>query len=339
MFFDINTLLTSYFGMYALQAVVHSLVASLIVDTAIVVWRVSKPVNKQGLRLMALFFPVSMFPIYQLINPDRGSLYFRLGSLTDLNKWLYSEVFGVPLYVIALIICGLTTLVFLLQELLPMILQLVYQGRGQQGGPSQEGQAQEEINGAIMEKITGALKELPPVKQGYGIEVIDSDELELFSSTGLKPKIFITTALIEAFDKEHLQAAIAHEVGHILRSRRPILMLAYIVRTLVFFNPIALIEFRKIAQEEEKICDDIAVELTNNPEALYEALTMMRPDPHSEAGDGVKGIASSLEHYSHDIMLKNRLMRIGEPTEERANIPIVYAMTGILIVSLNYFIV
>ncbi len=335
--FDINTLLTSYFGMYAIQAVVHSLVASLIVDTAIVVWKVSRPINKQRLRLITLFVPISMYPVYQLINPDRGSLFFRLSSLTDLNRWLYSEVIGVPIYVIALIICGLTSLVFLLQEILPMTLQLVNQRREQQKGPPEDDQ--DEIDEAIRENLTEALREMPPVKQGFGVEIIDSDELEIFSSTGLKPKIYITTALIETFDKQHLQAAIAHEIGHIIRSRRPVLMIAYIVRTLVFFNPIAMIEFRKIAQEEEKICDDIAIELTGDPQALYEAITMMRPEHYTQAEEGIKGIASSLEHYSHDIMLKNRLIRIGEPTEERANMTIIYAMTLVLIVSLNYFIV
>ncbi len=331
---NINALLTSYFGMYAVQVLVHSLIASLIVDIALLVWKITKPVNQQAFRLIVLFLPFMMYPIYQFINPDRGSLFFRLHSLTDINKWLFTEIVGLPMYFLLLAVCVLTSVVFIIQEFLPMVMQFLYQrSRSAQDALQEEDVLPEEF----VERLEEALEGLP--FHIDDIKIINNDDLELFSSTGLRPKIYATTGIIDAFDREHLRAALAHEIGHIVRSRKPILMVAYVVRCIMFFNPIALIEFRKIAQEEEKICDDIAIELTNNPEALYDAIAMMRPEYEAYEEGGIKGVASSLEHYSHEVMLKNRLMRIGGQSYERSDSAIAFSFTVLLIAGLNYFIV
>jgi len=50
------------------------------------------------------------------------------------------------------------------------------------------------------------------------VEIIDDDDLALFSFTGLKPTIYVSTGLITTFSIEHLQVAFAHEVAHIHRS-------------------------------------------------------------------------------------------------------------------------
>ena len=41
---------------------------------------------------MAIFLLVVSFPMFQLLFPGRGDVYFRLSSLLDSNRWLFLEV-------------------------------------------------------------------------------------------------------------------------------------------------------------------------------------------------------------------------------------------------------
>ncbi len=111
----------------------------------------------------------------------------------------------------------------------------------------------------------------------------------------------------------------------------------------MFYNPIAMIEFRRIAQEEERVCDDIAVALTGKPEVLSEAIEMLRPEPDDyntgASPKGIKSIASTLEQYSHDVLLKSRILRIGQRSEDNIRWGVPYCVTLALIVSINYFVV
>jgi beta-lactamase regulating signal transducer with metallopeptidase domain len=155
--------------------------------------------------------------------------------------------------------------------------------------------------------------------------------------------IYVSAGLIRSFDEEHLQVALAHEIGHIRRSRIPLLIVAYVLRMLVFFNPLAMIEFRRLAHDEEKICDDIAIELTGKSRTLAEAIEMLRPEPedcgvHADKG-GVERFVASLEHYSHDIQLKSRVARIAQDRQEDPLWGFPLLVTIALIMTVNYHIV
>ena len=66
------------------------------------------------------------------------------------------------------------------------------------------------------------------------VEIIDDDDLTLFSFTGLKPTIYVSKRLITTFSIEHLQVAFAHEVAHIRRSLGSALIFAYMLRVFSF---------------------------------------------------------------------------------------------------------
>src|SRR5208337_1268494 len=137
--------------------------------------------------------------------------------------------------------------------------------------------------------------------------------------------------------------AFAHEIGHIQRSRKPTLILAYVIRTLMFYNPVAMVEFRKLAQEEEKVCDDIAIALTGKPEAVVEAVNMLRPAPEEYSPDkhrrGIREIVSAFEQYSLDVILKSRAQRIGQRPRSEAHWGVPYFITTALIIGINYYVV
>ncbi len=314
----------------------HSVIASVLIDCAFIAWDLRSPRVKQRFRFLVICLPVVSFPIFQLLFPGRGDVYFRLGSLLDSNRWLFLEVWGgVPAFKALLVIPAVTSIVFVFQELVPIVISQLEQMR-------ETGQSvADEVDITMVLKVAGAMEGLPFSKDR--VEIFDDEDLALYSNTGFNPRIYISTGLIKSFSTEHLQAAFAHEIGHIQRTRKPTLILAYIIRTLMFYNPVAMIEFRKLAQEEEKVCDDIAIALTGKPEAVVEAVNMLRPEPEEYSpGDhrrGFREIVSAFEQYSLAVILKSRAQRIGQRLRSEPHWGVPYFITMALIIGINYYVV
>jgi hypothetical protein len=333
---DMNTLISSYWGMYVVQTVLHSVIASVLVDCALIAWDVRTPYVKQRFRFMVIFLPLVLFPFYQLVFPRRGDVYFRLESLLDSNKWFFLELWdGITVFMVFAVLLTISSIIFIIQELVPIVFQMLEQMR------AADGPVAEAVDVTMARKVSKALEGLPFDEKS--VEILNDDDLALFSDTGLKPRIYVSTGLITSFSAEHLQAAFAHEIGHIQRTRKPVLIFAYIIRALMFYNPVAMMEFRKLAHEEEKVCDDIAVALTGKPMALAEAVGMLRPAPEDYNLDtdhrSIGNIVSALEHYSHDALLKSRILRIGQSRRDDFRWGVPYFVTLALIIGINYFVV
>ena len=334
-FWDMSSLASSYWGMYAVQTVLHALIASMLVDCALLCWGMRTPEVKQRFRFLVIFLPAVAFPLYQLIDPGRGNVYFRLESLLDSNKLFFLEVGGLPVFLLIVVILAISSLIFFVQELVPIILQMTEQMRGPVAPVA------EEVDEAVELKVSKALEDLPFDEEA--VEVLNDEDLMIFSSTGLHPRIYLSAGIIKAFSPEQLQAALAHEIGHIQRSRKQFLIVAYVLRVFMFYNPVAMFEFRKLAQEEEEVCDDFAVALTGKPEALSEAVDILRPtaeDYDVGAGRGrVRNVASAIEYHSHNALMKSRMLRIAQPGQDDSPWKVPYAVTLALIVGINYFVV
>ncbi len=332
---DIAFLISSYWGMYVVQTVIHSAIASMLVECAFLAWTIRTPHVKQWFRFIVIFLPIVSFPLYQLMFPRRGDVYFRMESLLDSNRWFFIGQWGsISVLAVFAFMLAITSVIFIIQELVPIFSHILEQRHAaNQSEP-------DEVETTTSRKVTEALKGLP-LDERF-VQVIEDEDLSLFSSTGLKPMIHISTGLIEAFSTEHLHVALAHEIAHIQRSKKPVLIFAYILRVIVFFNPIAMIEFRRLAHEEEKVCDDIAIALTGQPEKLSEAIEMLRPTPEDydiDTSRGAERLVSTLEHYSHDVLLKSRALRIRNSSQEVPLWGVPFIVTVALIVSINYFIV
>ncbi|MCL5422128.1 MAG: M56 family metallopeptidase [Nitrospirae bacterium] len=329
---NISNFFSSYVGMYIAQAFCHSLIAALIVDRAIQAWGITNPVIKQRFSLIVMIIPIFSFPLYQIINPERGSISFRLEALFDINRWLNLELWGkIPLNLLFILMLSITTLVFLFQEMIPILRHTL---------ESRESSSEEEET-ADNPLIHKALENFPGEKSR--VSVIDDDEFILFSTTGKSPTIFLSSGLVEALDTDQLQAAIAHEIAHITRNRRPLLVIVYIIRLLMFFNPVVLVEFRRIVQEEEKICDDIAVSLTQKPHSLAETLKKFSHKKEDLTLDKMKKISNlseTLEEYSHNMHIESRVMRLKKGiTHQSGGEWFKFLLTLTVIIIINYFIV
>ncbi len=333
---NINALLSTYWGMYLIQIILHSIIVAALAECAIMAWQIRSPASRQWLRVMVLALPLIAFPVFQFLSPDRGTIFFRLESLFDSNSLLLLDLPGaVPMLVPLLIVLGLSSIIFLVQEFIPVITNTIAHMRGKSDPFA------EDVDQRLSEKIELALSGLPISQDS--VAVLDDDDLVLYSSTGANPIICVSTGMLRRYDIDHLQGAFAHEIAHIRRSRRPLLMFAYILRAVMFFNPVSMIEFRRLAQEEEKACDDYAVAMTGKPGALAEAIGMLRPAPvlGVQEPDGRSGypLEIALEDYGHDILLKSRMLRLRNLPGDISLLGVPHLATFAAFVVIAYYVV
>ncbi len=328
----ISTFFNSYAGMYMTQSFCHSLIAAVIAERAIKAWKIDRPAEQQRFHLIAVLFPIFSFPFYQIINAARGTAEFRLSALFDMNRWLGWEVWGtIPIGLLFLIMLAATSLVFLFQETIPVLKHTLESRDSEIDGLRPESEP-------FVEKASQALSlETPRVL------VFDDDEPVIFSTTGRDPAIFISSGLRESLTEGQLQAALAHELAHIARSRRPLLITVFVLRALMFYNPVVLVKFRRAVRDEEKICDDIAVSLTRDAKALIGALEKFyhRPEAAVEA-DGRKLPAAPLplEEYSQNLHLESRIRRLEKGATDGSGGSMTALVTTLLVTAvLNYFVV
>jgi Zn-dependent protease with chaperone function len=329
---SISSFFNSYLGMYIAQSVCHSLISAIIVDRSLQSWKITNPVIRQRFSFIVILFPIFSFPIYQIINPERGSISFRLEALFDINRWLNLELWGkFPMGVIFIFILSLTAFVFFLQELIPILRHALESKKSGFEG-------EEPDKDSIVKKALESL----PVKMP-DIFIINDNDFLLFSGTGKNASIILSTGLVDVLNKEQIQAALAHEIAHIERSKRPLILMIFFLRVLMFFNPVILIEFRKIVQEDEKICDDIAVSLTQKPHALAETLrklyyTTEKLNP-IRIGK-LSNLRATLDEYSHNLLIESRIARLEEGSINKGDREwFKFSITLIVIMIINYFVV
>ncbi len=321
----------SWPGMYLVQSFLHSLIAAFIVDTALIAWKIEAPVMRQRFRLMVIIVPLVSFPLYQIITPDRGSALFRLDALFDIVRWLNLEIWGVvPVGALFLLLLIFTAVIFVLQEMFPIVRHsMSSDGSELAGSPPEPGSP-----------VALALESIPGPKPA--VFIIDDDELVIFSSTGREPAVFLSRGLAGSLSGEELAAALAHEIGHIGRSRRPLMVFVFLLRILMFYNPIILMEFRRIVQEEEKICDDVAATLTGNRAALAGALRKFYYTNGGEQQHPMQDtprLRDRIEEYSHTMLIESRITRLEQPPVPLMNGSAAFIIVLMTILSINYYLV
>lgn len=329
---NMTTLFGSYLGMYVTQSFFHALTISALADGAIHAWNIRNPAVLQRFRFAQILVTLFSFPVYQLINPQRSSPLFRSQALFDSTRWLSIELWGpLSLDLLFVALLALTAVIFLFQELIPIVCH-AFEARNNvlEGSKPLDGSP-----------VSEALRSLPGIKPE--VIIIDDDDLVLFSSTGKRPVIYVSTGLTTELTGEQLQAALAHEIAHVWRSRRPVLLAAFFLRMIMFFNPIVLIEFRRAVRNEEKICDDAAVGMTHKPRVLAETLKKFYSSQKQEDPAAAKPLLSApedIEEYSHNLQLASRINRLEQvrPVEPDGAWP-PFFLLFVIAAGMNYFVV
>jgi beta-lactamase regulating signal transducer with metallopeptidase domain len=91
----------------------------------------------------------------------------------------------------------------------------------------------------------------------------------------LSPVILLPATAISGLTPQQLEAILAHELAHVRRHDYLVNLLQTVVETLLFYHPAVWWLSRKIRQERELCCDDIAVELCGDRIAYARALATL----------------------------------------------------------------
>ncbi len=322
----------SYIGMFIAQSVLHSFMTLVIIEIAFYSWEIRDHLAKFRYRLLVLILPIFVFPVYQLINPDRGSMYFRENTaILNFNGWLAIKLWDIiPVYSLFFVLLSVTMLIFFLQEIFPIVREkLPRPGYVSYVVPHRD----------IIGMLEGLCKKLGTAKPS--VRIVDEPYPMLFT-TGIKNHVIILSkALLDKFTDDQMESALAHEIVHIIRGSSIKTQIIYILRMLMFYNPVSLIEFRRLVQDDEFICDDITVSLTKKPEALISAINAFYSHPEEDKGSRISVVKDTIESHSHNLLLKERIVKIQEKgIEDTPGFSWVkFILTTLIILKINYMVV
>ncbi|MGB7292287.1 MAG: M56 family metallopeptidase [Thermodesulfobacteriota bacterium] len=308
-------LLEFSFSQYVFQCVLHSFIIALVIEVLLKVWHEERPLLQIRFRSLVILIPVLSFPVYQLIYPHRGSLEFRKDmAIFDINQWLLLRlVDGIFVWHLALVLLGVVAVIFVVQEAIPTLLH------------HYDGEDDKTVyKSGTIPKLDRVIRDL---EQGLPIAVpriflLNGREPVIYAEGLAKGSINISRSLIEALDVEELQAVLAHEIGHVLRRDNFIGWVLFTLRFIMFYNPVVLIEFRKIINERETICDDLASTVTGKPLAIASGLVkvfrMRKADESSQISKSglrsrILSIVQNLESHSQRVRIENRVTRMVRP--------------------------
>jgi Zn-dependent protease with chaperone function len=307
------------------------------IERAIQAWNIKDPLSIFRYRIMTLILPVSMFPLYNLINLNRNSIIFREETaLLNINRWLTIELWGIiPVGTILLIFLLGTAVIFFLQEVIPIIKDSFPRKKN------------DDLNTFPVDRETDSmateLSKLLGIEKP-SVQLIRDRNPVILTSGAKNHSIVISSGLISMLDKEQLTSAIAHELAHIMRRSNATTWAIFIMRILMFFNPIALIVFRRIVQDDEHICDDITVSLTGKPFALADTLKVFYSSSYEKKtsiGRRIRSIKNEIENHSHDQMLTERIDRLQESIvfENKRFQWGKFILTILVIIVINYYVI
>lgn len=105
-----------------------------------------------------------------------------------------------------------------------------------------------------------------------GSTVVD-DPAVVVAVTGIgRGRVVVSEAALGVLDTDELEASVTHEIGHIERRHRPLLVLASVLAALGRWLPGTAAAERELAFSLERDADEFAVSRTRNPLALASAI-------------------------------------------------------------------
>lgn len=314
-------------GAWILQVLLHSMVALFLVDGAIGIWRIRDARARFKLRFSVLLIPTVVHPISQLLTPARGSFYFRQDwALLDSLRWFSVRPFdlvSLGALFLGFVFVG-TSALFFSQEILPILRE-----RRQVGGRLRTGGREPRLE-AMVEELSARLG-VPPPK----VIVVKSKHPLLMLSGRKEPGILVSRGLVETLGEAELQSALAHELAHVQRRSQGTTLMVFLLRIIGFFNPVSMLAFRRMLQDDEEVCDDITTRITGDPESLRSALSSFLAGPR-----GKRSPAQTIEDQAHDLLLRDRIRRLERSSGSEAKVSgRLYAVLLTTVVVVCYFVV
>jgi Zn-dependent protease with chaperone function len=318
----------------AAQAIFHTLVASLYVEALVRSWRVREPRQRMALRLVALGYPLALFPALLLLFPVRADEAFQEGALLVVSRWAEVRLLGVGL--LAWWLAGFAAFgaALFAMDLLPLL--------GARRRPRPEPAAPDAESAA-------ALADVPALARALGIAAppvvfLDRDQPVLFCTGVRRHAIVVSRGAVRLLDREELRAALAHELAHLSRHDPGASWVVMAARALMFFNPAFQVLSRALARDAEWLADERAAEACGDRLALASGLIKLHratagPLPVRRTLPFAAALAEPLARVrSLDVEVRCRRLLDGPPARlpyPRARV----ALAGASLTGLLFFVV
>lgn len=111
--------------------------------------------------------------------------------------------------------------------------------------------------------------------------------------------LLVSDAALRAMDRDELRASFAHEIGHVRRRHRPLILGASLLAAVGRFLPGTQAAERELLFNLERDADEFAVRATNDPLALASAICKAaagRAINYAAALQGRGGMATRLSY-------------------------------------------
>lgn len=107
-------------------------------------------------------------------------------------------------------------------------------------------------------------------------KLMQTDDLGVSAVIGIwKPVVLIPASMIAGLSLKELELVLAHELAHVQRWDFCVNVIQKVVESLLFFHPAVWWLSKRMSQEREHCCDDVAAEVCGDRLALAKALTAM----------------------------------------------------------------
>jgi Zn-dependent protease with chaperone function len=319
----------------AAQAIFHTLVASLYVEALVRSWRVREPRQRMALRLVALGYPLVLFPALVLLFPQRAEDAFRDGpAVLVAGRWAEVRVLGVGMFEAWLALFAALGLVLFLMDLLPLLRAL--RRPRLQAAPPDPASAE-------------ALAELPSLARALRVRAppllfLPRDQPVLFCTGVRRHAIVVSRGAVRLLDREELRAALAHELAHLSRHDPAASWLVMAARAAMLFNPAFQVLSRALARDAEWLADERASEACGDRLALASGLIKLHratagPVPVRRTLPFAAALAEPLARVrSLDVEVRCRRLHDGPPAALPYG-PARVALAGASITALLFFVV
>jgi beta-lactamase regulating signal transducer with metallopeptidase domain len=115
----------------------------------------------------------------------------------------------------------------------------------------------------------------------------------------LRPRILLSTWMVDHLSQRELEAVLAHELAHVVRHDYFVVWVATVLRDAFFYLPTSWAAHRQLVREKELACDDLAVAFTRRRLDLASALARVWEHaagaPNPETAQALLGVTESIE--------------------------------------------
>ena len=128
----------------------------------------------------------------------------------------------------------------------------------------------------------------------------------------IRPLILLPITALTSLSPEQLEVVLAHELAHIRRADYFWNILQTMIETLFFFHPAVWWISRRLREQRELCCDDIAVQTCQDPAVYAAALLRLEEERKMHLH-----LAMALDGNQSRVSLRGRILRIlGDPEEQ-----------------------